>query len=138
MENKVTTEFAEKEFNDWVLANDFEKDLAVMSKELQDAYLGCKKAFISAMKAGRLVVDGTSLVYTVSKFSPQGFAGEEIKIARPSGNIWLAFDGRKNDGAMHKLQSSMSAMVGKDIAWFSKLDVKDWNFFAMVVSVFLS
>lgn len=138
MDNKITEEMALKEFNDWIEANEFENDLAEMTDEEVTSFNGCKKAFVAAMKAGRLVVDGSSLEYTVSKFSPEGFAGEKVRINRPTGNIWLAFDGKKNDGAMHKMQGAMSAMIGKDLAWFSKLDVKDWNFFSMVVSLFLS
>ena len=64
MENKITEEMALKEFNDWIEANEFENDLAEMTDEEVTAFNGCKKAFVAAMKAGRLVVDGGSLVFS--------------------------------------------------------------------------
>ena len=44
-----------------------------------------KKQFIRALSKGNAVVnDEGNLVYTVSKFSPEGYKGTEVEISTPS------------------------------------------------------
>lgn len=137
MNEKMTVEQAENEFRTWCDANEFECDVDSMTEDMKVAFNSTKKDVIKAMRAGRLILDGTGMQYTVSKFSPEGFAGVAVTISRPTGNIWLAMDGKKDVDRMHKMQAAMSALTGKDTGWFSRLDVKDWSFFQGIASLFL-
>jgi hypothetical protein len=87
---------------------------------------------------GRVEVDGKSVKYTVSDFSEKGFCGETITIQRPNGNAFSAMDSFKDRENVHKLHGFMSAMTGKDVKYFSKIDISDWNFFNAIASLFLS
>lgn len=136
-DEKMTREQAENEFIAWCEENEIDCDVSDMSEDMAQAFNSTKNDFVKAMRAGRLVIDGTGFEYTVSKFSPEGYAGEKVKIDRPSGNIWLAMDGKKDTDRMHKMQNAMSALTGKDTGWFSHLDAKDWHFFMGAASLFL-
>lgn len=94
-EEKITRELAEKEFLEWCEANEIDCDVSDMEDDMATAFASTKNDFVKAIKAGRLIFDGLDMEYTVSKFSPEGFAGEKIRVSRPSGNIWLAMDGKK-------------------------------------------
>ncbi|MBR4159916.1 MAG: hypothetical protein IKT97_07700 [Spirochaetia bacterium] len=133
MENEKEMAFEEVEFENWCDANDLEKDVSVMKEDLAEAFIDLKKRFIKAMKQQRLVVKGQELEYTVSKFSPDGFSGEVLTIKAPRGN---AFIGTSDDSAK-KTMAFMSAMTGKDIGYFGKLDIRDYLFLAGVVGAFL-
>lgn len=122
MENKVTTETAETEFFVWCEANEIETDSNSMSDDETVVFNGAKAAFVKAIKAGRCVIDGLKVTYTISKFSPENFKGTDVEFSRPSGNIWLGMDGLKTTDQMHKMQRAMCAMTGKDVGFFAKLD----------------
>lgn len=137
-DEKMTRDMAEKEFLSWCEENDIETDTGFMTDANLTTFESSKKEFIRFMCKGTLIVDGMNLEYTVSRFSPEGMAGEKIIIKRPSGNIWLALDGKKDTERMHKMQNAISALIGKDVGWISKLDSKDWNFFMLMASLFLA
>ena len=136
-DEKMTKEQAEKEFISWCEDNDIECDEEEMTEDVLTAFLSAKKSFVKYMRRGTLVLDGIKLVYEISQFSPEGFKGEKLEINRPSGNIWLAMDGRKDSDKMHRMQNAISALTGKDTGWISKLDAKDWSFLMSVTSLFL-
>lgn len=136
-EMKMTKEQAESEFFAWCEANDIESDIDEMTDDVSVSFEQARKGFVKYLRRGSLVIDGTTLNYEISKFSPQGYAGEKLVINRPSGNIWLAMDGRKDTDRMHKMQNAISALIGKDTGWISKLDAKDWSFLMSVASLFL-
>jgi hypothetical protein len=46
-----------------------------------------------------------------------------------------SFKEREN---VHKLNGFMSAMTGKEIKYFAKIDIADWKFFQAISSLFLS
>jgi hypothetical protein len=79
-----------------------------------------------------------NLKYTVSKLSPEGFAGDIVTIKRPGGNAFAGMDGFSDRQNIHKLHAFMSATTGKDVKYFSKIDIADWKFFQAVSSLFLS
>jgi hypothetical protein len=79
-----------------------------------------------------------NLKYTVSKLSPEGYAGDIVTITRPGGNAFAGMDNFKDRESIHKLHGFMSAMTGKEVKYFSKLDIADWKFFQAVSSLFLS
>jgi hypothetical protein len=136
-EEKINKELAEKEFLDWCELNDLETDTAEMDDKEKVLFEGARKSAIKMIQKGRLIVDGEKLEYTVSNFSPAGFAGEKLTISRPNGSIYLALDG-KNSGEMHRINAAMSALVGKDTGWLAKLDAKaDWTFLNRITQLFL-
>jgi hypothetical protein len=79
-----------------------------------------------------------NLKYTVSKLSPEGFSGDVVIIKRPGGNAFVGMDNFKDRESVHKLHGFMSAITGKEVKYFSKIDIADWKFFQAVSSLFLS
>jgi hypothetical protein len=135
---KIDRETAENEFIRYCENNEIEHEESEMSDEEKESFSSIKNRFIKCCMAGRVEVDGTSLSYTLSKFSPDGFAGETVTIKRPIGNAFSSMDSFKERESVHKLHGYMSAMTGKDVKYFSKIDVIDWKFFNDIASLFLS
>jgi hypothetical protein len=50
----------------------------------------------------------------------------------------MAMDGFKEDQSVHKLQAFCSTVTGKEVKYFSKLDIVDWIFFRDIATLFLS
>jgi hypothetical protein len=82
-------------------------------------------------------VDGTGLEYKVSILSGP-FSGDLVKVSRPSGQAFMAMEGFKDGQQIHRLQAFCSAMTGKEVKYFSKLDIIDWMFFRDIASLFLA
>jgi hypothetical protein len=135
---KIDIETAETEFMRYCESNDFEIEETAMSDEEKESFADIKKWFIKCCREGRVEVDGMNLKYTVSKLSPEGFAGDVVTIKRPGGNAFMGMDSFKDRESVHKLHGFMSAMTGKEVKYFSKLDIADWKFFQAVSSLFLS
>jgi hypothetical protein len=136
--DKIDRETAEAEFSRYCENNGIENDESAMNDEERDSFAGIKKRFIDCCMEGRVEVDGTSVKYTISKFSEQGFSGETITIKRPTGNAFSSMDSFKDRENVHKLHGYMSAITGKDVKYFSKIDISDWNFFNAIALLFLS
>jgi hypothetical protein len=136
--DKIDRETAEAEFNRYCENNGIENDESAMNDEERDSFADIKKRFIDCCMEGRVEVDGTSVKYIISKFSDQGFSGETITIRRPTGNAFSSMDSFKDRESIHKLHGYMSAMTGKDVKFFSKIDISDWKFFNAIASLFLS
>ena len=136
-EDKMTNEMAEKEFLSWCETNEIETDVTAMSEDQTAVFESTKTKFVSLMKKGRLTVDGEAFDLTLSKFAPEGIAGTTIHVGHPDGKLWVGMDGRKDTEKMHKTQQAISALIGKDVGWISKMDVKDWGFLSQVVALFL-
>jgi hypothetical protein len=135
---KIDLETAEAEFMRYCESNDFEIDETAMNDNEKESFADIKRRFIKCCREGRVEVDGMNLKYTVSKLSPEGFAGDVVTIKRPGGNAFVGMDSFKDRESVHKLHGIMSAMTGKEIKYFSKLDIADWKFFQAVSSLFLS
>jgi hypothetical protein len=135
---KIDLETADAEFQRYCESNDFETDETAMSDEEKVSFVDIKKRFIKCCQEGRVEVDGMNLKYTVSKLSPEGFAGDVVTIKRPGGNAFAGMDNFKDRESVHKLHGFMSAITGKEIKYFSKVDIADWKFFQAVSSLFLS
>ncbi|GHU66639.1 hypothetical protein FACS189447_07920 [Spirochaetia bacterium] len=136
--DKIDAATAENEFIIYCENNGIEYEEAGMNDDEKESFADIKKRFIKHCKQGRVEVDGTTLKYVVSKLSPDGIAGETIKITRPSGAAFVGMDTFKDRESVHKLHGFMSAMTGKEVKYFSKLDISDWKFFQAVASLFLS
>jgi hypothetical protein len=135
---KIDRETAENEFIRYCENNEIEYEESKMDDEEKESFNDIKERVIEACMEGRVETEGTSLKYTVSKFSPEGFRGETVVIKRPIGNAFSAMDGFSDKQNVHKLHAFMSALTGKDVKYFSKIDTKDWKFFQAVSSLFLS
>jgi hypothetical protein len=135
---KIDLETAEAEFMRYCESNDFEIDETAMNDDEKESFADIKRRFIKCCREGRVEVDGMDLKYTVSKLSPEGFAGDVVTVKRPGGNAFMGMDNFKDRESVHKLHGFMSAMTGKEIKYFSKLDIADWKFLQAVSSLFLS
>lgn len=136
-ETKIDKATAETEFERYCEANDIDCDIASMSEEDRKDFEPIKKRFIKACMEGRVVVDDRNITYTNSALSLPAFQ-EAVIISPPSGSAFMAMDGYKDSQAVHKLQSFISAMTGKDIKYFAKLDRKDWLFYRDIATLFLA
>jgi len=135
---KIDKETAENEFVCFCENNRIKHDESLMNDEDIDTFKGIKNRFIENCMDGRVEVDGTSIKYTVSSLSSEGFRGDAVKISRPSGHAFLAMDGFKDRDSVKRLNAFMSALTGKDIGYFAKIDVLDWQFFSAISQLFLS
>jgi hypothetical protein len=134
---KYDAETARAEFISYCDANDIDHDKGSMNEDDLKSFNQIEERFIKACRAGRVTVDGIKVIYKVSGRSG-GFAGDTVTINRPSGQAFMAMDGFKDDQSVHKLQAFCSAMTGKEVKYFSKLDISDWVFFRDICTLFLS
>lgn len=136
--NKFSDETAAAEFFSYCEANDLDHDEAGMNEEDLKSFLTIKKRFIKACKQGRVVVDDTNILYINSDRSPQGYSGEQVKITRPKGSAFSGMDGNKDTQTIRRLHGFCSAMTGKDISYFTYLDIIDWYFYRDIATLFLA
>jgi hypothetical protein len=137
-EKKIDRETAENEFIRYCDSNGIEHNEDELNEEELELFKDIKKRFIKACTEGRVEVDGRNLKYTLSEFSPEGFKGEVVTIKRPGGNAFSAGDSFKEKESIKRLQGFLSAQTGKDVSYFTKIDVLDWKFFNAIASLFLS
>jgi len=133
----IDRQTAEKEFDAYCEANDIDHDIDAMTDDEKKDFEPLKKRFVKACMQGRVKVDGTDLIYTVSKFSKPGFAGKEITVKRSGGQSFIGMDGFKDTQTVHKMNGFLSAMTGQEISYFAKIDGKDWQFFRDIATLFL-
>jgi len=137
-ESKIDKATAEQEFVSFCENNEIEHDESAMNDDEKVSFSAIKKRFLKACEAGRVEVDGTSIKYTISNFSPEGFKGNVITLKRPSGHAFAAMDGYKSDRDMARQIAFMSAMAGQETKYFSKIDGSDWKFIQDISTLFLS
>lgn len=135
---KISRELAEKEFNTFCDNNGIEHDESVLDTDDIETFKEIKKQFLAACIKGRVEVDGRDLKYTISEYSPDGFKGEVVTIKRPKGSAFSAMDSSKDREGIKKLHQFISAQTGKDVSYFTKIDVLDWKFFQAISQLFLS
>jgi len=135
---KISEEMALAEFASYCDANDLDHDEAQMTEDEVKDFSAIKRRFVKACKQGRVMVDGRNIVYTNSDFSPVNFAKEKVTITRPGGAAFSGMDGFKNEQNVHKLHAFCSAMTGKEVKYFSKLDICDWQFYRDIATLFLA
>lgn len=142
MENKetqtISSETAERDFNSWCEAVGIEFDAAEANEEEVKDFARLKKTIVKAIQERRCVVDGDSLEYTLGNYETDFMNHKTVKIAPPTGKLFLGMDGYKDTQQMHKLYGAMSALSGLDVGVFSKMKIVDWKFFQAVLVLFLS
>jgi hypothetical protein len=142
-EDEITAEnaekqndFAEQEFVNYCEANDIDHDEMAMDDDDRKAFAKIKNRFMKAVNEKRLVVDGTTLVYTVSRFSQT--EGEKLTISRPTGRDFIAMDGFKDTQQMQKFNAFIASMAGKEKSYVSRLDVTDRQFLQDIGTLFIT
>jgi hypothetical protein len=133
---KIDRETAEKEFESFCEENDIGYDTDGMSDQEKADFEPIKNRFIKACMQGRLFRAGLVLKYTPTEFTKPEFR-EPVEIKRPDGHAFMAMDGYKETQSAHKLQGFISAMTGREVKYFSKIDAKDWLFFRDIATLFL-
>jgi hypothetical protein len=135
LENENEMSLAEQEFSNYCEANEIDHSEEDMNDDSREDFLKIKKRFIKAVNDNRLIVDGTKLVYTVSKFSPA--VGDQITVNRPIGKDFLAMDGFKDTQQMQKFNAFVASTCGKEKSYISRLDFVDRQFLDDVSRLFL-
>ena len=98
-----------------------------------------KNTLVRAVKEGRLTFnDDDTAEYTISQKSAEGYRGNKLNIALPTGRFWTATDGYKDNQNMKKLQSCVSVLTGKDIGYFQNIFAGDWKVLQAVVIFFMN
>ena len=136
-EVKIDRETAVAEFERFCKANEIDYDESAMTTEDAEAFKPLKERFINACMDGRVEVDGRNIKYTVSEYSADS-SGDVVVIKRPTGHAFMAMDNYSDKQSVHKLQGFVSAMTGKEVKYFSKIDISDWLFFRDIATLFLS
>ncbi len=134
---KHDRKFCENEFERYCESNGIAYDVFSMNEEEADSFNDIKNRFIEACQDERVEVDGTSVKYTISQFSAENFKGETVLIKRPSGMAFAAMDSFKEKESVKKLHGFISSMTGKDVSYFTKIDIIDWKFFNAIATLFL-
>jgi hypothetical protein len=135
--NKIDKKTAEAEFVSFCEVNDIDCDTDGMDDDDKKSFEPIKRCFIKACMQGRVIVDGRKIVYTPSDFTVKEFR-DPVEIERPDGHAFIAMDGYKETQAIHRLNGFVSAMIGKETKYFSKIDSNDWLFFRGIATLFLS
>ena len=128
-------DFAEREFINYCEANEIDHDEMAMDDDDRKAFVKMKNRFMKVVNEKRLVVDGTTLVYTVSRFSQT--EGEKLTISRPTGKDFIAMDGFKDTQQMQKFNAFIASMAGKEKSYVSRLDVTDRQFLQDIGTLFI-
>jgi hypothetical protein len=135
--NKIDRKTAEAEFVSFCEANDIDCDMDGMTDEDKVDFEPIKRRFVDACMQGRVIVDGLKIIYIPSDFTVKEFR-EPVEINRPTGHAFIAMDGYKETQSIHKLHGFVSAMIGQETKYFSKIDGRDWLFFRDIATLFLS
>jgi hypothetical protein len=128
--------FSEQEFISYCDANEIDHDEGMMDDDDRKAFVKVKGHFMKAVNEQRLVVDGTKLIYTVSRFSDT--AGEKLAISRPRGKDFMSMDGFKDTQQMQKFNAFISSIAGKEKSYVSRLDVLDRQFLQDIGTLFIT
>jgi hypothetical protein len=136
-ESDLALEFAGREFFSWCDANAIDHAEEDMDEDDRKDFERIKKRFCREIRAKRLVVDGSTLSYEISKFSVSA-AGEKITVRRPTGKELMAMDGYKETQQMQKIQAFIAGICGKEKSFVARLDMHDYRFLQSIAVLFLS
>ena len=128
--------FEEQEFYNWCDANEIDHDESVMDDDDSKAFQKIKARFRKAVNQKRLIVDGTKIIYTVSRFSKT--AGDKLTISRPIGKDFIAMDGFRDTQQMQKFNAFIASIAGKEKSYVSQLDIFDRQFLQDIGTLFLT
>jgi hypothetical protein len=129
--------FEEIEFVNFCEANEIDHDELSMDDDDRKGFAEIKNRFIKAVKQKRLVIDGTKLEYTISKFSAAS-AGEKLIISRPTGKDFFAMDGFRETQKMQQFNGFVASLAGKEKSYIARLDIKDRQFLQDIATLFIT
>ena len=125
----MTEELAFGEFARWAEAHEV---------ETTDNDAGKIAVVTKAIRRGLLVLgDDGEFVYTVSARSPEGCAGEQLRLVEPNARAYMAMDGYKDTDQIHKAMAMAGVVTGRATRWFSDLSGQDWKVVSVVLSFLL-
>ena len=127
--------FAEQEFRNWCDANDIDYAEEDMEEDDRKDFQKIKKRFLKAVNDKRLVIDGTTLKYTVSRFSKS--VGQILTITRPIGRDMIAMDGFKETMQMQKFHAFLASIAKTEKSFINNLDMLDRQFLQDIGTLFL-
>jgi uncharacterized protein YlxP (DUF503 family) len=134
-EGDEETSLGEREFINWCDTNEIEHSEEDLDEDAREDFVKIKKRFIRAVNDRRLIVDGTKLKYTVSKFSKT--AGQELVISRPIGRDFMAMDGFKETQQLQKFHAFIASITKTERSFISSLDITDRQFLQDIATLFL-
>jgi hypothetical protein len=136
-ENKVATEVAEQEFENWCDTWGIDFDESDFNEEEQEHFISLKKKIIKSIKSGRAVVvnDGESIEYTL-RF-PKGEI-EKLVFEMPEGEAFTAMDKCKPNEFVKKQNQFIASMIKQPPKLLVKLKAVDLKFAQAVSSLFLA
>lgn len=129
--------FAEQEFINWCDANGIDHTEEDMDEADGKDFHKIKKRFMKAVEEKRLVVDGTKIEYTISRFSPKN-AGQVLTISRPIGRDFIAMDGFKDTQQMQKFHAFIASIARTEKSVVANLDIVDRQFLTDIGTLFLA
>jgi hypothetical protein len=127
----------DQEFCNWCDANEIDRAVEDMEEEDHKDFLKIKRRFAKAVDEKRVVVDGTTIKYTVSRFSKNA-AGQVLTITRPTGRDFIAMDGHKETQQMQKFNAFLASIAGTEKSVIARLDIKDRQFIQDIGTLFLA
>jgi hypothetical protein len=95
-----------------------------------------KKRFMKAVDEKRLVVDGTNIEYTISRFSKKN-SGQKLTISRPIGRDFIAMDGFRDTQQMQKFHAFIASIAKTEKSLIGNLDTVDRQFLTDIGTLFL-
>ncbi|MDR1251108.1 MAG: hypothetical protein LBK62_02970 [Treponema sp.] len=128
--------FAEQEFINWCDANGIDHTEEDMEEEDRRDFKKTKKRFMRAVDEKRLVVDGTKIEYTISRFSKKN-AGQTLAISRPIGRDFIAMDGFRDTQQMQRFQAFIASIAKTEKSLVANLDIEDRQLLVDIGTLFL-
>lgn len=135
----MSDDLAVTEFNRWAEENGIDVDTTSMNDEEKSTFDSQKRTIVKSIAKGQTVVnDNDDLEITLGAKNPEGYAGTKLVFKAPSAQAYLGMDNFKPNQNVHKMVAYMSAMTGKDIAYFSKIANADFKLFMAVATFFIT
>jgi hypothetical protein len=127
----------EQEFFNWCDANEIDRTVEDMEDDDRKDFERIKKRFVKAVDEKRIVVEGTSITYTISRFSKSN-TGQTLTIRRPIGKDFISMDGFKDTQQVQKFSAFLASIAGTEKSVIARLDAKDRQFIQDIGTLFLA
>lgn len=135
-EMTVKKEVAADEFERWALAWRIDTDTEDMDGEEVEEFEKMKRRFVRAITGGYAAInEDMSITY---KLTEVVHGLESVTLKKPKGAAFLSMDRHKERQSIHKMNSFLGFMTGKDPKILSLMDGSDYQFCIGVVTLFLA
>lgn len=134
LEDKISAELAEQEFNRFAESMDLEFDTESMDPEDVKGFDHNKSIIIKAIKKGSLIIDEKGQpTYTPQRTENVG----TIVFHEPTGASLMAMDSGKKTEDVKKLYHVMADVTGREPKVFSSMKMVDLKICMAVITLFL-